>query len=201
MREIEEIMLALTKYMDHPIARNYVWLPQISRGKVEMLCEQLGKSVWPKPLHKQIICALILMELALEMHDDLKRFQRENVSEEVAEPLVILLSDLFSGYYYKLLAHPELSSLLEATSEAVRKMNEEKMALRQTDGTAMEQLFALLAVRFRLFAPIVVGEEERLKQLLLEEMVTTEIHRVEAGAPPLWITAAENTDSLRTLLA
>src|SRR5690625_3679392 len=86
---------------------NHIQKPVIDREKVKLLTTLLNYSSLSKQLKKQYILSVMLVQVALDTHEQIPVTSEgnwESPKEKLKTQLFVLAGDYYSGMYYELLA-------------------------------------------------------------------------------------------------
>ncbi|MGL4521763.1 MAG: heptaprenyl diphosphate synthase component 1 [Bacilli bacterium] len=174
MAGINEIRESFEKHLHHPYGSEFVQLPALSDRKIDQLWSVVEHSSLPKSKKVNIICALLLMELATSLHDEMNRTNLRSTE------LHVLMSDLYSSKYYDLFAQNDEFSLLSKTSAGIATMNELKLKLRNTSMEIEQTMQCIGDIAFAIFAPYfqtfgTVEQSLIFKRLLMVEYIEREV--------------------------
>ncbi|MFS0781379.1 heptaprenyl diphosphate synthase component 1 [Bacillus sp. 1P06AnD] len=125
----------------HPYLRRYLNEPFIDEQKILLLLLILDGLKLSSEEKKQYICATLLVQSALDVHNDVTSF--EGQAEEDAlklRQLTVLAADYYSGLYYSILSDMENNDLIQSLSEGIMDINEKKIVLYEKHYTDVSSL-------------------------------------------------------------
>ncbi|MGM9922678.1 MAG: heptaprenyl diphosphate synthase component 1 [Bacillus sp. (in: firmicutes)] len=116
----------------HPYLRRFLYEPVIEEKKLLLLIILLKELDMTDEERDQYITAAMLMQTALDVHDNVSVYSVENQPEMLKNrQLTILAGDYYSGLYYYILAQVEHIDLIRALAEGTKVINQEKIILHE----------------------------------------------------------------------
>ncbi|MGM9928144.1 MAG: heptaprenyl diphosphate synthase component 1 [Bacillus sp. (in: firmicutes)] len=129
----------------HPYLRRFLQEPPIDDKKILLLVALLNDLPISEEERDQYITATMLVQVALDIHDQVepeKTVANDNLKQR---QLTILAGDYYSGLYYYILARLENVELIRLLAEGIKDINEHKMLYHQRNFPDEESLLHSIA--------------------------------------------------------
>jgi heptaprenyl diphosphate synthase len=140
----DSIINKLNEYANHPFLNKYFELPIISEDKVLFLQGILSQTKLDEEKKEKYVIATMLIQIALDAHElvsndyhDIMQISKEKRQRQLS----ILVGDLYSGLFYKILSQVKDIQMINTLASAIKEVNERKMVLYHNDITSINHLF------------------------------------------------------------
>lgn len=127
--EIRAILDGIADMSHLPFLLEYVEIPPVAESRIALLYHFLCENgVEPERAHRYCVTTG-LVQLGLDVHDTVKLSYDDHVVSERNRQLSVLAGDLYSSYYYHLLAESGDIDAIYMLAGAIQQINEWKMQL------------------------------------------------------------------------
>ncbi|WP_017755587.1 heptaprenyl diphosphate synthase component 1 [Calidifontibacillus oryziterrae] len=139
--EIKQIKADIDGRVKHPYLMKFINVPIIDEQKLILLYVILKQSnLCPEKL-KQYILSTMLVQVALDTHEQVTIQHLEDDDERMKNrQLMVLAGDYYSGLYYYLLSLIDDIPMIRVLSNAIKEINEHKIALYQKEPNDLDEL-------------------------------------------------------------
>lgn len=141
--DLMEIKDQLNSYIKHPYLMKHIDTPWINDDKLLVLYlmfKEHGKTSSINPY----IHAIMLVQLALDIHDTIQIHNTSTHKEIKARQLTVLAGDYYSSLYYRILANENDANMTGILANAIKVINELKMTFYKDNDMSLEERLALL---------------------------------------------------------
>ncbi|TLS35923.1 heptaprenyl diphosphate synthase component 1 [Pseudalkalibacillus caeni] len=132
-KPIFHIKEQLQELVSHSYLMRFIDQPYIDDDKLALLYAMFSESGVEEHKRSDCIKAVMLVQIALDTHDQITSNGITNDTERKNRQLTVLAGDFFSSLYYRMLSERNDIGLVRILSEAIQDINELKMC-SYTDG-------------------------------------------------------------------
>ncbi|WP_203361889.1 heptaprenyl diphosphate synthase component 1 [Bacillus sp. REN10] len=123
--------------LSYPYLRKYIDKPDIDETRLEILMFPFNTERLSSSETKQYITTATLIQIALDTHEKVTASSSDIIKEQ---QLTVLAGDYFSGLYYQILADLNDVHMIRTLADAVKSINENKIALYQKERYSIEAI-------------------------------------------------------------
>lgn len=150
--KLAKLKIMLEKKLAHPYLERYLPSPKIDEDKLLLFYAIFDEIDLSEELKESYILTAMLVQVALDTHDDVTTMNNINSTEFVQRQLTVLAGDYFSGLYYFMLSEIEDIKMIRALAVAIREINEHKIRLYHDESSNLQSsMDSLLTVETSLF--------------------------------------------------
>ncbi|QNF30677.1 heptaprenyl diphosphate synthase component 1 [Metabacillus elymi] len=150
--KLAKMKIALEEKLTHPFLGKYLPLPKIDEDKLLLFCAIFDEIDLSEELKESYILTAMLVQIALDTHDDVTTHNNINSTEFVQRQLTVLAGDYFSGLYYFMLSEVKDFKMVRTLAVAIKQINEHKIRLYHDDEVNIQSIMdSLLIVETALF--------------------------------------------------
>ena len=150
--KIAKLKIMLEEKLTHPYLERYLPSPKIDEDKLLLFYAIFDEIDLSEELKESYIITAMLVQVALDTHDDVTTMNNINSTEFVQRQLTVLAGDYFSGLYYFMLSEIEDIKMIRALAVAIREINEHKIRLYHDKSSNLQSIMdSLLTVETSLF--------------------------------------------------
>nr|WP_226666878.1 heptaprenyl diphosphate synthase component 1 [Metabacillus litoralis] len=171
--QLAKIKEALEVKLTHPFLIKHLPSPKIDDDKLLLLYAIFDEIDLTMELKTNYILTAMLVQIALDTHDDVTTTNVINSDEFVQRQLTVLAGDYFSGLYYLLLSNIKDINMVRTLAIAIKEINEHKIRLYH-DKEANEKQFleSVIVVETSLFQKITDHYKLDFLKLLTTKFLT-----------------------------
>lgn len=153
--QLAEIKEALIEKLTHPFLVKHLPSPVIDEDKLLLLYAIFDEIDLAVELKTNYILTAMLVQIALDTHDDVTTTNTINSEQFVKRQLTVLAGDYFSGLYYMLLSNVKDINMVRTLAVAIREINEHKIRLyHDSEASETQTLDSVIVVETALFQKI-----------------------------------------------
>jgi heptaprenyl diphosphate synthase len=158
--------ISLEEKLTHPFLEKYIPSPNIDEDKLLLFYAIFDEIDLSDDLKKQYIMTAMLVQIALDTHDNVTTQNDINSTEFVQRQLTALAGDYFSGLYYFMLSEIKDINMVRTLAVGIKEINEHKLRLYHDKHVSTQSIIdSLLIVETALFQQ--VSKHLQLNQLSL----------------------------------
>lgn len=143
-KELNELKYNIERKLQHSYVERFVKKAFIDEDKLEILHYIYQDIQIPIHIRQQHMMTIMLVQIALDTHEEIPNEHTEQVMNETEKQLSVLAGDYYSGLYYLLLSEIEEVNMIQVLASAIRKMNESKMTLIYENYHSTQELLEII---------------------------------------------------------
>lgn len=167
--ELKHLKELIEKNIQHSYVEQFVKEPFIDENKLEMLHFIYQDIQIPQYIKEQHMVTIMLVQLALDTHDNIPNHHQEWVMNEREKQLSVLAGDYYSGLYYLLLSEIEEVNMVQIIASAIRHINENKVNLFYNEPASVQELLETIGqIETSLFTKVAnyLGHDPRFTKII-----------------------------------
>ncbi|MGG3801065.1 heptaprenyl diphosphate synthase component 1 [Metabacillus fastidiosus] len=153
--KLAEIKRKVEKRCAHPFLMKYLSKPKIDEDKLFLFHAIFNELNETDQVKENYIIVAMLVQIALDTHDEVTNSDQIKQSEFVKRQLTVLTGDYFSGLYYSILSGIKDIKMVRTLATAIKEINEHKIKIyenAEADPSALVE--SLLVIESGLFQKI-----------------------------------------------
>lgn len=174
----------IEKKLQHPYVEKFVKKPFVDEDKLEILDYIYQQVQIPTTIKQQHIITIMLVQIALDTHEQIPNQNKESTMQETEKQLSVLAGDYYSGLYYLLLAEIEEVKLVQVLASAIRIINEHKVSLFYDDVRSIHELFDIICqIESTLFTEVAnyLCVDKQIIEVIQEVLLLHRLQEEQAG--------------------
>lgn len=171
--KLAEMKISLKEKLTHPFLEKYLPSPNIDEDKLLLFYAIFDEIDLSEELKKQYIMTAMLVQIALDTHDDVTTKHDISSTEFVQRQLTALAGDYFSGLYYLMLSEMKDINMVRTLAVGIKEINEHKLRLYHDVNVSTESILdSLLIVESALFQHVTNHFQLNKLNLLSTKFIT-----------------------------
>lgn len=144
--KVAKIKIALEERLAHPFLGKYLPSPRIDEDKLLLFYAIFDEIDLSDELKKSYIMTAMLVQIALDTHDNVTTQHEIDSTEFVQRQLTVLAGDYFSSLYYFMLAEVNDINMIRILATAIKDINEQKIMLYQVENADRQSVMNSLVI-------------------------------------------------------
>ncbi|MGY4690116.1 heptaprenyl diphosphate synthase component 1 [Salibacterium sp. K-3] len=142
--EVQQIEQEFRQLTSHSYLKEYIEEAGVEYDLILFMMELLSDSSLSAEAAREQILSALLVQAAFVTHEKVRSGGGEALEDKKPRQLTVLAGDFFSSLYHSMLDKDVHSSIIPVFSDAIQKINEEKMSLHFRENKNEEELLARL---------------------------------------------------------
>ncbi|SFL98023.1 heptaprenyl diphosphate synthase component 1 [Salibacterium qingdaonense] len=144
--EVQKIEHEFKQLTSHPYLKEYIEEAGIEYDYILFMMELLLDSPLSADAKREQILSALLVQAAFVTHEKVETGGQEVLLGKKPRQLTVLAGDFFSSLYHSMLDRDVHAKVIPVFSDAIQKINEEKMSLHFCENESEEVLLSRLAL-------------------------------------------------------
>ncbi|SFP41413.1 heptaprenyl diphosphate synthase component 1 [Salibacterium halotolerans] len=144
--EVQKIEQEFRQLTSHPYLNEYIEEAGIEYDYILFMMELLSDSSLSADTEREQILSALLVQAAFVTHEKVETGGKDAFHDKKPRQLTVLAGDFFSSLYHSMLDREVHASVIPVFSEAIQKINEEKMSLHFRENESEDVLLSRLAL-------------------------------------------------------
>ncbi|MFD2704434.1 heptaprenyl diphosphate synthase component 1 [Salibacterium lacus] len=144
--EVQKIEHEFKQLTSHPYLKEYIEEAGIEYDYILFMMELLSDSSLSADAQREQILSALLVQAAFITHEKVETGSQEVLLDKKPRQLTVLAGDFFSSLYHSMLDRDVHAKVIPVFSDAIQKINEEKMSLHFCENESEEVLLSRMAL-------------------------------------------------------
>ncbi|MFZ4452271.1 heptaprenyl diphosphate synthase component 1 [Salibacterium aidingense] len=144
--DVQRIERAFKNMTSHSYLKQYIEEADIEYDIIFFMREILAGTDLTEDQKKEQILSALFVQAAFATHEKVENDRGSSPAEKKPKQLTVLAGDFFSSLYHTMLINNVHSTIIPVFSDAIQRINEEKMCLHFGENTSEDELMQRLAL-------------------------------------------------------